>query len=165
VSLSRSAASLFLVIALSACGNTAADSPSADAPAADAPAADATTGPDSPVSKKAQTPPPGSAARLRPLGGSKPAVRWTPNGLEVRAFGSSTCPPVATGVVLGQRGVAVIELTPKGDGPCTDDWGPHNSWVAAPAGLDRRTPLTVRLRDDTGLSAPIRVDFLDNSAM
>jgi hypothetical protein len=156
---------LFLVIALSACGNTSADAPSADAPAADDPAADATAGPDSPVSNTAQPPPAGPAARLRPLGGSEPDVRWTPGGFEVRAFGSSTCPPVATGVELGRRRVAVIELTPKGDGPCTDDWGPHNSWVAAPAGLDRRTPLTVRLRDDTGLSAPIRVKFLDNSAM
>lgn len=160
---------LLTVLALGGCGQTQTETSS---PANDEP--DTSTAapgdPDSPTSDDATTEPtrepdPPSGSRLAPLDGNEPAVRWTPNGFEVRAFGSSSCPPVATGVEVQDASSVVIEVEPKQGGACTDDLAPHNSFVAAPDGLDRKEPLMVRLRSESGLTRPIEVQFIDNTLL
>ena len=159
---------LLAVLALGGCGQneTDASSPGDEEPASPT---SAPADPDSPTSDDAteptREPDPPSGGRLAPLDGSEPAVRWTPSGFEVRAFGSSSCPPVATGVVVQGESSVVIDVEPEQAGACTDDLAPHNSFVKAPDGLDRKEPLLVRLRGESGLTKPIEVRFINNTRM
>lgn len=170
------AASVALLVALATggCGDPASSGPSGDGGPAATSAAPADE-PTSSIPSQEQEQPPGpdpsdpptapDGARLAPLDGSEPAVRWTPNGFEVRAFGSSSCPPTATSVQVLDPSSVVIELQPGGGAACTDDLAPHNSFVPAPDGLSRDEPLEVRMRTGEALSNPITVKFLDNTLL
>jgi len=163
----RSLASLLLiaVVGMAGCGDAtpeeaaATRSPDSAAPSDASPAEEPTEQP----SDGATDPPAG--ARLAPLDGGQPDVRWTPNGFEVRAFGSSSCPPVARAVEVVDPSTVLIDVTPKAGQDCTSDLVGHNSFVPAPGGLDKDRVLRVRLRDQSGPGEPLEVRFLDNTAM
>jgi hypothetical protein len=62
-------------------------------------------------------------------------VVWQRDELVVTAFGSSLCQPVArSAVAVDEHTVVVVFAARADDVACTDDFAPHRSRVAAPAG-------------------------------
>jgi len=150
-------------LALAGCGQRSASE--ADDPAAQPTSSSPDEGPSNPDdSRSSPDRGDGPGGRLMPLEGDSPAVRWTESGFEVLAFGSGSCPPTASAVEVAGNGTVVIDVGWQGDRdtPCTDDYGPSTSFIEAPASaLSRREPITVRLRQDGALSAPMDVTYFD----
>jgi hypothetical protein len=63
-----------------------------------------------------------------------PIVVWRGDMLIVTAFGSSSCPPVATGALVVEPQVLLIHFEDPPEQACTDDYGASVSRIAAPEG-------------------------------
>ena len=63
-----------------------------------------------------------------------PTVVWKGDTLIVKAFGSSSCPPVATGAAVVEPQVVLISFEDPPEQACTDDYGASVSRIAAPEG-------------------------------
>lgn len=98
-------------------------------------------------------------------GDFEPSVVWKGNRLRVTAFGSSSCPPVASAARVVSAHSIAIRFEPVAGVPCTDDYGAQVSRIAAPVGaedLSRRVVATLEL-----VGAPaerVRVTFAAPSA-
>ncbi len=78
--------------------------------------------------------PSGSGTTVVP-DGFAPRVVWKGDMLIVTAFGSSTCPPLAqVATVVDRQTIRVAFGGTERGVPCTDDFGPSRSRVAAPSG-------------------------------
>ena len=63
-----------------------------------------------------------------------PSVVWEGDTLIVTAFGSSSCPPVATGATVAGDQLLLISFADPPEQACTDDYAPSVSRIAAPEG-------------------------------
>ncbi len=134
-------------LALSACGAQQVD---AGRPGGD--------GPDKPIG----TDVPPDDVPSGPAKPMRPKVVWKGATLVVTAFGSSSCPPVASQAsATSAHRLRIILQQPPDDQPCTDDYGPHRSRVASPSsGIDLGSPVTARLVQD-GDDPLVRVRLRD----
>lgn len=81
--------------------------------------------------------------------GDGSSVTWIERGetFAVVTWGSSSCPPVATGLTAESEDHVVVTFGPSPNDPCTADMAPTTHEFALP---DRatRTPVTVEIRHE-----------------
>lgn len=104
--------------------------------------------------------PRGVAAPPSSAGGAAFAV-WMQKGqhFAIAMYGSSSCPPVASGYrVVGSNRVK-LTLKPPGKGPCTMDYAPHTTVFATPSAIRRSANVTILVpgassKDTTTIKLP-----------
>lgn len=104
--------------------------------------------------------PPRKLIRVKPGDPFAPTVVWKRDRLVVTAYGSSSCPPVATGA--GIIGPQLLRITFQGppEQECTADYAPQLSRIAAPTqqvDLDRKVYAVYDLQGLQRLAIRVRL--------
>lgn len=88
--------------------------------------------------------PKGVPAPPSSAGGSAFSV-WLKGGdqFTVTLYGSSTCPPVATGFSLRGKNLMTVEVKKHGDKACTMDYVPHTTVFSTPNTIDRNRDVKI----------------------
>ena len=116
---------------LSGCGEATRDGEGgAAAPAASQSSPGLTEAPGKPVGGTYT--PPRKPIPVDPTDPFSPSVLWEGDALIVTAFGSSSCPPVATGATVADDQLLLISFADPPEQACTDDYAPSVSRIAAP---------------------------------
>lgn len=88
------------------------------------------------------------------------AVTWVERGetFAIVTWGSSSCPPAATGLTAEGEDRVVVAFAPSPNDPCTADMAPTTHEFALPDRVTR-TPVTIDIRYDN--SAQVDTFSLD----
>jgi hypothetical protein len=104
--------------------------------------------------------PPRKLIRVKPGDPFAPTVVWKRDELVVTAYGSSSCPPVATGAgILGPQLLRITFQEPPAQ-ECTADYAPRLSRIAAPTqhlDLDRKVDAVFDLEGLQRLAIRVRL--------
>lgn len=124
---------LAAVSMLSGCGEATRDGASGTSPSAASQRPPGLTEPPGKPSDGTQTPPT-KPIPADPSDPFSPTVVWKGSTLIVTAFGSSSCPPVATGATVVKEQLLLISFRAPSEQACTDDYAASVSRIAAPEG-------------------------------